>query len=58
MNFVGIQRLQRNQTVGYRIVELAVDSRALFVTAMLMIVVVMMALLGDAFVLQRTNPQM
>ena len=50
MNFVRIQRLQRNQTVGYRIVQLAVDLRAFFVVNL-----VMTAVFRDAFVLQETD---
>ena len=34
-NLAEIQRLQRNQTVGHRIVQLAVDSRAFLVIAVL-----------------------
>ena len=47
MNLGEIQRLQRNQPVGYRIVQLAVDARAL----------VMMTVLCGSFVLQKTNLQ-
>ena len=50
MNLAEIQRLQRNQTIGYRIVQLAVDSRAFFVIA-----IVMIAVLRDTFLLQGTN---
>ena len=50
MNLAEIQRLERNQTVGHRIVQLAVDSRALLVIA-----IVMTAVLRDTFLLQRTN---
>jgi hypothetical protein len=50
MNVAEIQRLQRNQTVGHRIVQLAVDSRAFLMSA-----IVMTAVLRAAFLLQRTN---
>src|SRR6266567_1548306 len=50
MNLAEVERFQRNQTIGHRIVQLAVDTRAFCV-----IVVVMMAMLRDTFLLQRTN---
>ena len=41
---LGIERLERNQPVRYRIMQLAVDTRAFFVFAL------MMAMLRDAFI--------
>src|SRR5437899_1736347 len=50
MNLAEVERFQRNQTIGHRIVQPAVDTRAFCV-----IFVVMMAMLRDTFLLQRTN---
>ena len=51
MDLAGIERLQRNQPVRDRIVQLTVDARA-FVIAVLMT-----AVLCDIFLLQGTNLQ-
>ena len=48
VNLAGIERLQRNQPVRYRIVQLAVDARAL----------VMMAVVRDIFLLQGKTSRM
>ena len=50
MNFAQVERFQRNQTIGHRIVQLAVDTRALLVIA-----IVMTTVLHATFLLQRTN---
>ncbi len=49
-NLAEVERLQRNQTIGHRIVQLAVDTRALLVIA-----IVMTTVLRATFLLQRTN---
>ena len=53
LDLAEIERLQRDQTIGYRIVQLAVDARAFLVIAF-----EMMAMRRNTFLLQGTNLRM